>query len=431
MTVLRPAWEMWTPETAEDRRVVLAELHKILASPHFCNSKRYPILLAYLVEHALEGRVEQLKERTLGIEVFHRSPDYDTNADTIVRYTAGEVRKRLALYYHESEFPCPIQITLPVGSYVPEFLHAPHDPPEEEHHSDSDRQMPGQKSESEAWTSAPDFQKTAHDQVPASSAAAMGISESFRRNGFLLAIAAALLMLVGAAAALHWRPAPANEANLVDRFWGPVLRQSGTALLCSGAVVFAPQNYSGVTTANKDNEYPFVSIQIASTIARVSGLLERNKAAYQMQPCTSTPLTELRDRPLVLLGGYNNQWTMRLVEPLHYSFSPGTLESIVDRQNSRVHWERNATLPYSSADDYGLVARFYDSTTDSVVMVLAGLGRNGTEAAGLFATSQHDLKLMRDKLGHDIGTGNLEAVVKVNVVDGKTGAPSLESAYLW
>jgi hypothetical protein len=423
MTLLRPAWEIWTPESADDRRTVLSELHKILASPHFCNSKRYPALLEYLVEHALDGRVEQLKERTLGIEVFHRPPDYDTNADTVVRYTAGEVRKRLALYYHENESDCPLQIVLPVGSYVPEFLHAPPDEMEGEplpgslvrvpHHEP----MPGHASPLHAFgETAPEFHE----------------AETGRpRKGLLLVVAALLVLGAAAAAVLHWQSPSTSQTSLVDRFWAPVLHQPGTALLCSGAVVFAPQNYSGVTTANKDNEYPFVSIQIAATIARVSGLMERNQATYQMQPCTSTPLTELRERPLILLGGYNNQWTMHLVEPLHYTFSPGVSESIVDRQHPGVHWARNPALPYSSADDYGLIARFYDSTTDSVVMVVAGLGRNGTEAAGLFATSPHDLKLLSDKLGHDIGTGNVEAVIKVNVVEGKTGAPSLEAACRW
>jgi hypothetical protein len=427
MKLLRPAWEVWTPETADDRRAVLAELRKILASPHFCNSKRYPALLEYLVEHGLDRRVEHLKERTLGIEVFHRPPDYDTNADTVVRFTAGEVRKRLALYYHENESDCPIQIVLPVGSYAPEFLRAAAEGTEGDASRSSLERGPH------------------HEAAPGHASPVRGFEEALpvviqhdakaenrtRRGGLLFIVAALVVFGVAITAMLHWRSRSTSESNAVDRFWAPVLHQSGTALLCSGAVVFAPEKYSGVTTANKDNAYPFVSMQIASTIARVSGLLERNQTTYQMQPCTSTPLSELREHPLILLGGYNNEWTMRLVEPLRYTFSPGAVESIVDRQNPQVHWERNPSQPYSSADDYGLIARFYDSTTDSVVMVVAGLGRNGTEGAGLFATSAHSLKLLSDKLGSDIGRGNIEAVVKVNVVDGKTGAPLLESAYCW
>jgi len=51
------------------------------------------------VEQTLAGNEDNLKERTLGVEVFHRTPDYDTNLDPVVRLCAGEVRKRIAQYY--------------------------------------------------------------------------------------------------------------------------------------------------------------------------------------------------------------------------------------------------------------------------------------------------------------------------------------------
>ncbi len=79
-----------------NRFEVLKQLDRIIASRHFRNSKRYPALLKFVVEHTLAGRIDALKERTLGIEVFGRPNDYDTNADPVVRVTAGEIRKRIA-----------------------------------------------------------------------------------------------------------------------------------------------------------------------------------------------------------------------------------------------------------------------------------------------------------------------------------------------
>src|ERR1700709_911089 len=116
------------PLKREDRDTILRELQEILASPHFCNSKRYPALLQYIVEKTLAGESDLLKERTLGVEVFDRPPSYDTNTDTVVRYTAGEVRKRLSLYYHEIPHKPIVQISLPAGSYVPEFIHVQDEP---------------------------------------------------------------------------------------------------------------------------------------------------------------------------------------------------------------------------------------------------------------------------------------------------------------
>ena len=57
------------------------------------------MLLRYLVENALKGGIERLKERTIGVELFHRDASYDTGQDAIVRVAANDVRKRLATHY--------------------------------------------------------------------------------------------------------------------------------------------------------------------------------------------------------------------------------------------------------------------------------------------------------------------------------------------
>src|SRR3984957_16592701 len=118
------------PFSQEERSAIRPQLERILANPLFKNSKRYPNLLRYVVEHTLEGSPGELKERTLGVEVFGREPNYDTNADPVVRATAGEIRKRIAQYYHEHGRENEIRIDLSPGSYVPEFeLPAPYPAP--------------------------------------------------------------------------------------------------------------------------------------------------------------------------------------------------------------------------------------------------------------------------------------------------------------
>ncbi len=141
--------------------------------------------------------------------------------------------------------------------------------------------------------------------------------------------AVAVLLVV---AGVGWRHRAAGPQTPVDQFWAPVMRGPGTTLICSGGVVFEPRNFSGVQTAGKDIEYPFVSMQIAAAIGKVSGLLERGGATVQMQSCAPTPLTEMRERPVVLLGGYNNEWTLRLQSPLRYQFAPEVNASIIDRE---------------------------------------------------------------------------------------------------
>src|SRR5713101_1697147 len=108
----------------QSRQIVLAQLARILDSPQFRSSKKCSLFLRYVVEHASDNHPECLKERVLGVEVFKRDPQYDTNQDPVVRGTAGEVRKRLAQYYLEPGRAEELRISMPAGSYVPE-IHLP------------------------------------------------------------------------------------------------------------------------------------------------------------------------------------------------------------------------------------------------------------------------------------------------------------------
>src|SRR3954452_21312387 len=96
--------------------LVLAQLGNILQSAVFRNSKRYAAVLRYIVEQTLSGNADQLKERTIGVDVFGRMPDYDTSSDHVVRSAMAEVRKRLAQYYADAETGGDVRIELQPGS---------------------------------------------------------------------------------------------------------------------------------------------------------------------------------------------------------------------------------------------------------------------------------------------------------------------------
>lgn len=392
------------------RAEVLKALDEITSSPQFCNSKRYPALLRYVVLHTLAGRGELLKERTIGIEVFEKSADYDTGSDTVVRYTAGEVRKRLMLYYSERGAQPGVRISLPSGSYIPEFIH--------------------EASELSAV-------------APAADEAAAGVTTSEEPNVRLNQTrtfsfsnhirAAALLCTVVIVGALltAWKLESNTPEAAYNRFWKPVLSGQNTVTLCTGGVVFKTQNFSGVMTAPRDTDYPFLSMQIAASIAQISELTHHFGAAPHLISSPSTQLDDLRGHPVVLIGGYNNKWSMRLLANQRYYFTREPLESIADNRNANNQWMRDRSIPYGSADDFALVARFRDPTSGSWIVVLAGLGRNGTEAATQFATSPTYLAQLEQHLGRHMGSGNVEAVLRVRVVDGKTGAPTLVAADVW
>jgi hypothetical protein len=97
------------------------ELERILATRWLKDSQQLSALLRHIVEETLAGRADGLKEYSLGLQVFHRPPDYDPRTDAIVRVQASLLRKRLAAYYENEGSGSTVRIELPRGGYVPEF----------------------------------------------------------------------------------------------------------------------------------------------------------------------------------------------------------------------------------------------------------------------------------------------------------------------
>jgi hypothetical protein len=101
---------------------VRAELNRLLESPAFRTSKRCREFLEYIIEHTVRGPAGALKERSIGVELFRLSQDFDTGQHTIVRVTANEVRKKLAQHYQaENGSHHAVRIDLPPGSYSAAF----------------------------------------------------------------------------------------------------------------------------------------------------------------------------------------------------------------------------------------------------------------------------------------------------------------------
>ena len=101
--------------------LVRDHLRNMFASKAFAGSKRSQDFLQLIVEHAVAGRLDNLRERMIGAELFGRSIDYDTANDAVVRVKASEVRRKMAQYYQDLDQPPPLRIELRPGSYVPVF----------------------------------------------------------------------------------------------------------------------------------------------------------------------------------------------------------------------------------------------------------------------------------------------------------------------
>ena len=409
---LAPLRNQMHPLSEEEQRLVRDELSALLQSPHFSNSKRYPALLSYVVEMTLEGRQEQLKERVLGVEVFHRPPDYDSNSDTVVRVAAGEVRKRLALVYHEKEDEHAVEIVLPAGSYVPEFYRI----------NLQEALVPLIPGEPPA---------TVRRLTPSEFRGAISTPAPLPTAKRKVVVALALVILVTVFAALFLKLSPSSRQTAVDLFWQPVRASSTPAIICPAAMVRDAANPYGLSMAHKTDEYTFTSTRDTLTLADLVHLFSKNHIDYIVQPASAITLTDMKEHSVILIGAYNNEWTNRVQDDLRYRFAPGPARQIYDGLNPSTIWIKPSSLPLEQRDDFAIVGRFHSKLTDNLVVIIAGIGANGTDAAAQFVTTPRYLDLLNQRLSKGWDTKNLEVVLKTKVIDGKSAAPTIEAAYVW
>jgi len=402
-----------TPPREPDRAAVREQLERMLLDPLFKHSKRYPNLLRYVVERTLEGAAADLKERTLGIAVFGREPSYDTSTDPVVRATAGEIRKRIAQYYQEPGREHEIRISLSPGSYVPEFSWSPAD--------------------------------------TASSEASPGIRARRRPKYTVVAGALAVALLIGTFLVRPWAPRTA----LAD-FWRPVLDSSNTVLICIGQRRFlgtspeSPNDATGdidqVRKGLGDPGAPIslfqlyykgsenIGIDDAVSFGHIAAVLQSNGKTYRVRGQSSTSVWDLRDGPVILIGAFNNDWTMRLMGPLRFNYErDGNTFWIQDRQNPA---RRNRAIDYSGpylkiTEDYALISRTLEASTGRMAVVIGGLTGYGTLAASEFLSNPIYMQAAVQQAPKDWRRKNIQFLIETRVVGGGSGPPRLVDQYFW
>jgi hypothetical protein len=406
----------WTPTSEIDRAAVLGQMNRLLNSRHFRNSKRYPVLLEYLIRETLAGNSNSLKERLLGIAVFHRPADYDANADPVVRVTAAEIRRRIAQYYQDEGRSDEINIFLRPGSYVPEF-------------------SPNRVSTNEfAAPSVP------HAVVVPLDPQSSTEKQSLRMSKFSFLAAAVLIVMVVATVAFVLRGRMEDDQR--SQMWSPLLASPGPVLLVvgqpqAGHTEFHPAESVYEQTANSELYLPD-----AIAVAHLTNMLDEKRHPYQIAGVTSTSLSDLRKGPVILVGAFNNPWALRVLSPLRFSFrsvaaddntgSPEILQ-IVDRKNQTGSlWTLNLRQPISTmTHDYAIVARFQASMTDGEVMVVAGLGAGGTESASKFINSSTYASELAARSPRNWSKMNMEAVLETEVIGGRTGHTHIIATEFW
>jgi hypothetical protein len=399
-------------QSDQDAAALRLHVEEILDSPSFSSSKRSGQFLQYVVEKAISQEIEALKERTIGVEVFHRQPNYDTGEDAVVRVTANDVRRRLAQHYTKDGRASEFKISLPPGSYAPEICR---DPPKQQPHSHGEpvslpsAVMPKQSVET----------VTVGSSAPRS-------SKSYR--SYVALITVLLVALLGGRAyllakhrsersskdlpwTLLFSPSHPLYVVLSDPDLNEIQLLTGNPVSVSdyangklGCETLAPQLQQVCTSALRGDKVAAVD---ASALARIAALGSSFNSSIEPHAPREIRLTDLKaDRSMLFLGSRRaNPWTDLFREKLDFyvAFDEARGLQIVRNIHPRPG-EENAYIPTAgpqgTGENYALISFVRGLNGAGYAMLLAGATHEGTDAAVAVVTDQdrfgrivHDCKL--------------------------------------
>lgn len=398
-----------------------AQVERLLTDPLFSHSKRYRSFLRYVTERALNHNQEPLTERALGVEIFGRSPNYDTDADPIVRVTASELRKRLAQYYDDPAHADQIRVVIHKGSYVAEFV------------------LPG---------SQPAPAEVSVPQTAVVAAVPSPEPEPEKKNKRWYYVAALIGACVLVAALLHMaRPQP----SVFEQFWAPVVSGPHDVLISipqfSDHVHFVGADSPKLTWSDPLTPTPdpmnvtweiysrrLVHISDVAVASRISEFLGGKGKHAVLKGEHDLTMRDLRDAPSVILGGLANQWTSQLLPEARFSFAgEGTLRFIRDKQKpANRQWQFDAKVPSNDrGKDLILISRVGDSVNGRVTVLAGGFSVWGTEAAAELITDPNMMQTVLAQVPGKWDARNVQIVLECSVVRRESGMPRFVAAHSW
>ena len=186
----------------------------------------------------------------------------------------------------------------------------------------------------------------------------------------------------------------------------------------------------------KDN-LSAVVIDDLDTIVRIASVLRATGKKYLLKGEEATSLMDLRNGPTIFVGAFDNSWTLRLTKSLRYHFNNDpemTQFRIIDSNNPLQRgWtiERSQQMSTNNYRDFAIVARFTDINTGKPAVIVAGVGRGGTIAAGEFLTDPDHLAQLLQAARLAGNKQNMEIVLSTQIIDGQPGTPKMEACYFW
>jgi hypothetical protein len=120
----------------------------------------------------------------------------------------------------------------------------------------------------------------------------------------------------------------------------------------------------------------------------VAVLLASHRLAFDLRSGSGASFEDFHKSSTVLIGAFSNSWTLDMTGNLAFVFDRN--HSIRERGGQNRTWSSVRTGGASEKDkvveDYAIISRLLDSSTQGLTVSIAGISTCGTRAAGEFVT---------------------------------------------
>jgi len=455
--------------TEQDASTLQEHIKEIVEGTAFKGSHRSAQFLKYIVDQGIAGHFESLKERVIGVELFRRSPSYDTGDDAIVRVTASDVRRRLLQHYGTYGNTSEFRIQLPLGSYVPEITR------------DSSHAPKGGLSESVAPHSGTG-KNHSHVVTEASAPLAVSPTRDTAMSGVLtsdvtrrrnrtkpqvLAFGLILVTINLAAWALTWSRGRSREPESVSVSplpWSAFFNSPRTTeIITSDPNIAEIQGLTGAQITVSDyanHKYVPEPNTLTSQIRQFCQIILRGDKAAAVDTPIVAGIAELaatyrrkvgvhaardiqfsdlkNDDNFVFLGSpRSDPWSSLFAEQLDFQFmwDKKTGQEIIRNVHPKAN-ELSLYIPtaagWATGQSFAILGLVRNPDQDGQVLLIAGANGEGTAAAGKLATDLPRLASTLEKCGFRTSTQfqHFEVLLRLNTMAGSPSHVDVETCHV-
>jgi hypothetical protein len=390
-------------------------VQRIVESPHLISSARLRDFLLHVTACAIRQTPEDASEQQIGIQVFQRSPGFNSSEDSIVRSQARLLRLKLAAYFNAEGASEPLVIEIPKGHYLPVFL-------------------PSQRAEFVRDLPEEEDVEEINEIVPSRP---MGVGKTEGQRGWLTlaGVGLALLLCLSLIAGFRWQRQAAVTRPL-KQLWAPFLKGDPPLVIYSNAL-FVGDAKSGMRYAAEDGPDKhsgelvdnYTGVGELISVHELTQMFDNRGAEFVLKRSPLVTWDEARSRNLIFIGSVAENGSLKLLP----SMQDFTLMATADAAGIINHHPRPGEPPiylrpeHPLTKDYAVVALLPGVQPDNKTFVFSGLTTLGTQAAVEYALEPDTAAELIRQVTFDKKIHNFEALLEVSIRGGVPLQPKLVS----